>query len=90
MATPGGGEIGRVSIWTPSPGFPKLTFPGLRMAWARFPGRDSSGELADQGGNRLNRSATDEGADNACDSGVGGGKALFAQDRAELLLAPMG
>src|SRR5689334_11518772 len=48
------------------------------------------GAPADQGGNRLNRSATDEGADNPSDSGVGGGEALFAQDRAELLLAPMG
>jgi hypothetical protein len=27
-----------VSIWTTSPGFSKVTLPGLRMAWGRFLG----------------------------------------------------
>ena len=50
--------------------------------------RCSGGELADQGGNGLNRSAPDERADDAPDGGVGCSVALFAQDRAELFLAP--
>src|SRR6201997_2409288 len=53
-----------------------------------FSWRCSGGDLADQGGNGLNRSATDERADDAPDGGVGCGVALFAQDGAELFLAP--
>jgi hypothetical protein len=55
-----------------------------------LPWRCFGGDLADQGGNGLNRSATDERADDAPDGGVGCNVALFAQDRAELFLAPHG
>jgi hypothetical protein len=76
-----------VSIWTTSPDFSKVTrlgFHGVGGAFLALFWRQPCGS----GRQRLNRSAPDERADDAPDDGVGCGVALFAQDLAELFLAP--